>query len=64
MQWIWVKGSQVRRYQPYAPVVEISKIPRGYLVKIMYDESAFVKAAAERIAEELMEKMVMTRPET
>ena len=67
MHWVVMKGSQVRMYQPYALVVEISKTLRGHLVKIMYDESVFVKAAAERIAEEqieMMEKMVMTRPET
>ena len=67
MQWIVMKGSQVRMYQPYALVVEISKTLRGYLVKIMYDESVFDKTAAEKIAEEqieMMEKMVMTRPET
>ena len=65
MQWVVMKGSQVRMYQPYALVVEISKTVRGYLVKIMYDESTFVKANAENIATEQIEmigKMVEAGP--
>lgn len=57
MRWVVMKGSQVRMYQPYALVVEISKTMGGYLVKIMYDESVFVKADAERIAREQVEMM-------
>lgn len=65
MRWVVMKGSQVRMYQPYALVVEISKTVGGYLVKIMYDESVFVKVDAERIATEqieMMEKMVEAGP--
>ena len=65
MQWVVMKGSQVRMYQPYALVVEISRTVRGYLVKIMYDESVFVKGDAEKIATEQVEmvgKMVEAGP--
>lgn len=61
MRWVVMKGSEVRMYQPYALVVEISKTVDGYQVKVMYDEGVFLKADAERIAMEqieMMEKMV------
>ena len=61
MRWVVMKGSEVRMYQPYALVVEISKTLSGHLLKVMYDDEVFSKADAENIAteyNEMMEKMV------
>ncbi|KAK0515361.1 hypothetical protein JMJ35_002740 [Cladonia borealis] len=61
MQWVVMKGSQVRMYQPYALVVEISKSLHGHLIKVMYDENCYMKAEAENIATEqvkIVERMI------
>ncbi len=55
MRWVVMKGAEVRMYQPYALVVEISRTLSGHLVKVMYDEGVYGKEDAEGIAEEIVE---------
>jgi amino acid adenylation domain-containing protein len=57
VQWVVMKGSKVRMYQPYALVMEISKTMRGYLMKVMFDESAMSETDAASIGCE-MERIV------
>ena len=66
MQWVVMKLSEVRMYQPYALVVEISKTLSGYKLKIMYDEVTYTKADAQKIGAEhveIVEKMRGVDPE-
>lgn len=57
MQWVVMEGAEVRKYRPYALVVEISRTISGHLVKIMYDENVFTKPDTERIAVEQVEQV-------
>lgn len=61
MRFVVMKGSEVRMYQPYALVVEVSRTVSGHLVKIMFDEVVYEKCDAERIGDEIVgivEKLV------
>ena len=66
MQWVVMKGSEVRMYQPYALVVEVSKAVSGHLVKVMYDQYVFSKLQAEEIAAKqikIVEDMIRAGPD-
>ena len=52
MRWVVMKGAEVRMFQSYALVVEISKTLDGHLVKVMYDEDVFTERDAETAARE------------
>lgn len=54
MRWVVMKGAEVRMFQPYALVVEISKTLSGHLVKVMYDEGVYGKEDAQGIAGEVV----------
>lgn len=61
MEFIVLKGAQVRMFQPYALVVEISRTVEGHLVKVMYDEGCYSGEQARDIAREvvgIVERMV------
>ena len=54
MRWIVLAQSEVRMYQPYALVVEVSKTVKGHKIKVMYDETLFSKIDAEGCAAEIL----------
>ncbi|KAL8961181.1 MAG: hypothetical protein Q9183_005347, partial [Haloplaca sp. 2 TL-2023] len=61
MQFIVLKGAQVRMYQPYALVVEVSRTVEGHLLKVMYDEGYYSATGAQAVGQEvvgIVEKMV------
>ncbi|KAK1988893.1 hypothetical protein LZ30DRAFT_818068 [Colletotrichum cereale] len=54
-RWLVMAKSKVRMYQPYALVVEVSKsLGDRHILKVMYDDSIFDLAVAEKIADNLM----------
>lgn len=55
MQFIVLKGAQVRMFQPYALVVEVSKTVEGHMVKVMYDEGCYSGEGARHVAREMVE---------
>ena len=54
MKYIVMKGSEVRMYQPYALVVEISRTLSGHLVKVMYDEGYYGEEEARVVAADVV----------
>lgn len=54
MRWLVMAKSQVRMYQPYALVVEVSKaVNNQHKLTIMFDESTYTGAEVEGIAAEI-----------
>ncbi|KAI0920315.1 Nonribosomal Peptide Synthase (NRPS) [Taiwanofungus camphoratus] len=53
-RWLVMAMSQVRLYQPYAIVVEVSKTLEGHSVKFFYDETAFTAQEAESSAADIV----------
>ncbi|GKT45446.1 nonribosomal peptide synthase sidE [Colletotrichum spaethianum] len=55
-RWLVMAKSKVRMYQPYALVIEVSKsLGERHILKIMYDNTVFDLAVAERIADDITE---------
>lgn len=54
MRWIVMAQSEVRMYQPYGLVIEVSKVLKGHKVKVMYDETLFSKKDAKDFAAEIV----------
>ncbi|KAL8981330.1 MAG: hypothetical protein Q9205_003849 [Flavoplaca limonia] len=50
MQFIVLKGAQVRMFQPYGPVMEVSGTIEGHLVKFMYDEGRYSGEGTRNVA--------------
>ncbi|KAI4193807.1 MAG: hypothetical protein LQ350_008133 [Teloschistes chrysophthalmus] len=54
LKYLVLEGSEVRMYQPYALVVEISRRAEGHLVMVMYDEDYFQAEGASRVGNEIV----------
>lgn len=54
MKWVVMKGSEVRMYQPYALVMEVSRMLSGHLVKVMFDEGVYGRERAQGVAREVV----------
>ncbi|OHF00460.1 hypothetical protein CORC01_04210 [Colletotrichum orchidophilum] len=54
-RWLVMAKSKVRMYQPYALVVEVSKsLGDRHILKVMYDDTIWDLAVAEKIADDIV----------
>lgn len=54
MKWVVMKGSEVRMYQPYGLVMEVSRTVSGHLIKVMFDEGTYGREGAQGVAREVV----------